>query len=69
MADGDSTASARATLNALYKIAYTTAHPSTCLPPHLPAVPEGGRMIIIGAGNGSDPINTAGTGRPDGRRP
>ena len=53
MADGDSTLSARATLNALYKIAYTTAHPSTCLPPHLPAVPQGGRIIIIGAGKGS----------------
>ena len=53
MAEGDSTAKARATLNALYKIAYTTAHPSTCLPPHLPAVPEGGRIIIIGAGKGS----------------
>ena len=48
-----SNAEARETLNALYKAAYSTAHPSTCLPPHLPAVPQGGRIIIIGAGKGS----------------
>ena len=44
---------ARETLTALYTAAHTTAHPSTCLPPHLPAVPAGGRIIIIGAGKGS----------------
>jgi glycerate 2-kinase len=52
MAD-DQNAAARATLIALYKAAYTTAHPSTCLPPHLPPVPPGGRIIVIGAGKGS----------------
>ncbi len=52
MADG-TIAAARDTLNALYRVAYTTAHPSTCLPPYLPPVPPGGRIIIIGAGKGS----------------
>lgn len=40
----------RAFLLHLYDIAVRTAHPSTCVPPHLPAVPEGGRIIIVGAG-------------------
>ncbi len=52
MADG-TIAAARETLSALYRVAYTTAHPSTCLPPFLPTVPVGGRIIIIGAGKGS----------------
>lgn len=43
----------RATLMALYDAAHTTAHPSTCLPPHLPPVPPGGRIIIIGGGKGT----------------
>ncbi len=52
MSDG-ANASARQTLDQLYTAAHTTAHPSTCLPPHLPAVPENGRIIIIGGGKGS----------------
>lgn len=44
---------ARETLTALYTAAYTTAHPSTCLPPYLPPVPANGRIIIIGGGKGS----------------
>lgn len=44
---------ARALLMSLYEAAYTTAHPSTCLPPYLPEVPTGGRIIIIGGGKGS----------------
>ncbi len=44
---------ARSTLMALYEAAYTTAHPSTCLPPYLPPVPPNGRIIIIGGGKGS----------------
>lgn len=43
----------RAALFELYRTAFTTAHPSTCLPPHLPPVPPGGRIIIIGAGKGT----------------
>ena len=49
MADGTT----KATLMALYEAAYTTAHPSTCLPPYLPPVPANGRIIIIGGGKGS----------------
>lgn len=48
-----SNGAARELLNALYYAAYSTAHPSTCLPPHLPKVPQGGRIIIIGAGKGT----------------
>ncbi len=44
---------ARQTLMALYEAAYSTAHPKVCLPAHLPRVPEGGRIIIIGAGKGT----------------
>lgn len=44
---------ARRTLMSLYEAAYTTAHPRTCLPPYLPAVPQGGRIIVIGAGKGT----------------
>jgi glycerate 2-kinase len=43
----------RAFLMSLYEAAWTTAHPRTCLPPHLPGVPEGGRIVIIGAGKAS----------------
>ncbi len=43
----------RETLSTLFEAAYQTAHPSVCLPTHLPPVPEGGRIIIIGAGKGS----------------
>lgn len=52
MADGTN-GGARALLEALYEVAHTTAHPATCLPPHLPAIPDGGRIIIIGGGKGS----------------
>ena len=40
MADGTN-GSVRQTLGALFEAAYTTAHPSTCLPPHLPPGMEG----------------------------
>lgn len=45
--DDDAT---RAWLMSLYDAAWTTAHPRVCVPPHLPAVPAGGRIIVIGAG-------------------
>jgi glycerate 2-kinase len=41
---------ARATALALYNAAVASAHPDVCLPPHLPPVPEGGRLIVAGAG-------------------
>ncbi len=40
----------KATLIALYDAAVATAHPSICVPQHLPAVPPGGRIIVVGAG-------------------
>ncbi len=44
---------AHALLMSLYRAAWTTAHPRSCVPPHLPAIPNGGRIIIIGAGKAS----------------
>ncbi len=49
----DANSRARALLASLYEAAHRTAHPSVCLPAHLPAPPEGGRIIVIGAGKGS----------------
>ncbi len=43
-------AETRAFLMKLYDAAVSAAHPATCIPPHLPAVPEGGRIIVVGAG-------------------
>ncbi|MGD9783354.1 MAG: glycerate kinase [Hyphomicrobiaceae bacterium] len=43
-------AQSRAFLMKLYEAAVATAHPATCVPPHLPPVPEGGRIIVVGAG-------------------
>jgi hydroxypyruvate reductase len=40
----------RAILDQLFNAAVAAAHPATCLPPHLPSPPEGGRLIMIGAG-------------------
>jgi glycerate 2-kinase len=34
----------------LYRTAVATAHPGVCLPAHLPACPDNGRIIVIGAG-------------------
>ncbi len=40
----------RALLLKLFQLAVERAHPRLCLPPHLPAVPDGGRIIVVGAG-------------------
>lgn len=45
-----STAEIRAFLMKLFETAVSAAHPATCVPPHLPPVPEGGRIIVVGAG-------------------
>src|SRR5262245_52527218 len=37
-------------LERLYHTAVAAAHPSQCLPPHLPAPPASGRIIILAAG-------------------
>lgn len=48
MTDADRTAAK--TLMALYDATVTAAHPASCLPPHLPAVPKDGRIVVVGAG-------------------
>ncbi|HWB45112.1 MAG TPA: glycerate kinase [Hyphomicrobiaceae bacterium] len=40
----------KAQLLALFDAAVAAAHPDQCLPPHLPAPPYGGRLVIVGAG-------------------
>ncbi len=34
----------------MFDAAVAAAHPAKCLPPHLPAVPRDGRLIVVGAG-------------------
>jgi hydroxypyruvate reductase len=41
---------ARALLEDWFNKAVAAAHPSTCLPPHLPAPPQTGRLILLAAG-------------------
>ena len=41
---------ARTFLEELFRAAVAAAHPSTCLAPHLPAPPHGGRLIVLAAG-------------------
>jgi len=41
---------ARPFLVDLFAAAVAAAHPSTCLAPHLPAPPQGGRLIVLAAG-------------------
>ena len=43
----------RAFLEGLFNTAVATAHPSNCLPPHLPEPPPSGRLIILAAGKGA----------------
>ena len=41
---------ARAILDGLFRTAIAAAHPSNCLPQHLPPAPESGRLIVLAAG-------------------
>src|SRR3954467_6455058 len=41
---------ARTFLNELFRTAIAAAHPSTCLPSHLPPAPKSGRLIMLAAG-------------------
>jgi hydroxypyruvate reductase len=41
---------ARPLLEDLFRAAVAAAHPSTCLPPHLPPPPRAGRLIVLAAG-------------------
>jgi hydroxypyruvate reductase len=50
MGGQDRQAEVRARLLSLFDAAVAAAHPGACLPPHLPPVPERGRLIVVGAG-------------------
>jgi hydroxypyruvate reductase len=50
---------ARSLLNALYDAAVSAAHPSTCLPQHLPLPPDGGRLIILAVGKAAGAMAVA----------
>ena len=41
---------ARTFLDGLFRTAIAAAHPSACLPPHLPPTPKSGRLIVLAAG-------------------
>ena len=41
---------ARTLLDGLFRTAIAAAHPSACLPPHLPPAPKSGRLIVLAAG-------------------
>jgi hydroxypyruvate reductase len=40
----------RRLLEELYRTAVAAAHPAACLPPHLPAPPPAGRLVLLAAG-------------------
>ena len=40
-------------LRAMFDAAVSAAQPGICVPPHLPAYPETGRLVVIGAGKAS----------------
>ena len=46
----NNTTAQRALLRKMYDAAVAAAHPATCVPPHLPKIPDTGRLIIVGAG-------------------
>ena len=50
---------ARAFLDRLFRTAIAAAHPSTCLPPHLPAPPPAGRLIVLAAGKAAGAMTEA----------
>ena len=44
------TTKSRELLKSLFRVAVAAAHPSRCLPPHLPDAPPRGRLIVLAAG-------------------
>ena len=50
MAAENGSSAKRAELLALYDAAVAAAHPDVCLPAHLPRLPQGGRLYVVGAG-------------------
>ena len=47
---GSACPTGRAFLDGLFRTAVAAAHPASCLPPHLPAPPASGRLIVLAAG-------------------
>jgi glycerate 2-kinase len=52
-------ASPRTLLEGLFRTAVTAAHPASALPPHLPAPPRSGRLLILAAGKAGGSMATA----------
>jgi hydroxypyruvate reductase len=50
---------AREFLNRLFRQAIAAAHPSSCLPPHLPPPPQAGRLIVLAAGKAAGSMTEA----------
>ncbi|HLH89228.1 MAG TPA: glycerate kinase [Xanthobacteraceae bacterium] len=53
---------ARPFLEELFRTAVAAAHPATCLAPHLPAPPPGGRLIVLAAGKAAGSMAEAAEG-------
>ena len=62
---------AKAFLNGLFRTAIAAAHPSSCLPQHLPPPPRAGRLIVLAAGKAAgsmaEAAEAAYAGLPPGR--
>ena len=52
-------ASSRELLESLFRTAVAAAHPSQCLPPHLPEPPPQGRLVVLAAGKAAGSMTEA----------
>jgi hydroxypyruvate reductase len=52
----------RALLESLFRAAVAAAHPSRCLPPHLPEPPARGRLIVLAAGKAAGSLTAVAEG-------
>lgn len=46
----------------VFQAAVSVAHPATCVPMHLPDVPDGGRILVVGAGKAAAAMAVAAEG-------
>lgn len=58
MADS-TTREPRDLLMSMFETAVATAHPQKCVAPHLPEIPQGGKIIIVGAGKAASAMAQA----------
>lgn len=56
---GQDAKGAEALLVEIYRAAVAAAHPESCVPPHLPPLPESGRILIVGAGKAASAMVVA----------